>query len=394
MDKMPNIGGSGTHVSSRPRPSATDGRSGPSLSDVDNGFRSGLVALAGLILGYMTGDYSATIAELIVRLLFPYQDFRTTEIAVQLLLFLTGCWAAFGALAAKRGWLSTEHATIGVLAALVSTISAIFVLVVQSIATGEPLLQIAYSIGWAVVLWFVPLAFLPNPLGLFSAFVRRALGVLTVAIPMTVVGVVVGFLVEQVVIRATSVSMSPLYFIVHGAPERFWIVRPQVGSPIVTSFVAVAFANVWWRGLGWTKRSSRKWGLSITALVTAYAGLGGLLLFGSPVTGNVGHVLGFAAFPAAAAVAVLAAYSLTRVEEVGKTVGWPVSGLFWVILPFSFAATHAVLVAAMALLAHDRAEGNQLVMFVLAHAFNGGVIGVSVRTTCGLFRVIPDIRPE
>ena len=335
-------------------------------------------ALVGFLLGQLAGDKAVTIARVVLAIFAREQldlRHRVAEASLFVILVVTGVSAAVGLLAVRRRWVYAEAF---LLAVFVGVFTAALVVVDYSlpVATknsdllvGQPL----YFLGWILGLWFLPSLALPNPDGTLEGRVLRGLGALAVVAPMTIIGLVTGFVAE----------------IGWGSSEKFWIAKPLGINAICGSLVVVACANIWWRGLEWSARRSWAWTVGITVVASAYAGLWGLRLYEPNASADWRHFLGFGALPVVGVAAVYLAYAMTRRVAGAAAVGWPVSKWFWLLLPITFALTCSAN-AVVGLAPIEEYEGRRLVVLAWAHGINGAVMGVSLAATLGLFALIPE----
>ena len=338
---------------------------------------------AAVMLGLLTGENAKTLARGLV-LLFDdaaqIDPYDVSVVSLFLLLIGAGGFAAGGAFAAQRQWIGVDRAVLAVVVA-VSSAGAIALESNDRSLLGQPL----YFLGWIVVMWLAPLLLLPNRDNTLQGWTRRACGLLAVAAPMTVVGLAVGFFFQEIVMRIGEVVLAG-GDLDWGNSEAIWIARPQAVNAVCGAYVVVAFATVWWRGLGWTRKTAYIWTVGTMAFAAPYAGVWGFYFY---APGEWSAFWAFSTFPVAGGGAVLLAYMLARrvgLREV--SVGWPVSKWFWVWLPLVLAVGCSVC-AFLGLATIQDIGGRRLGVLVVAHALNGGVMGVSLYVTRWLFRLVP-----
>ena len=361
---------------------------------IDTGSRRFAAALVGLILGQLAGDKSVTIAK--VFLYFDdgqfYERQAVAEASLHVIFIVAGVGAFFGCLAAKRKWVSIEQVVTSVSIAVVVAFFAIvdYSLPVATDDSQLPFKQPMYYLGWVFGLWFAPFVFLPNQDGTFQGWVRRGGGVLAVAATMAVACFLVGVSLERAVRLIGGLGWLDDGFYLNDT-LRFWVARPGTVNAVCGSYVVVAFASIWWRGLQWSKTRAYTWTLGMTAFVIAYAGLYGWGFY-APVDhpARWQFFFAFGTLPAAAAITVFLAYAMTRRDDAGGSVGWPVSARFWLLLPMGFAVGFAIsALLGLAPLA-EGATDKQIFVLVVAHCINGVVLGLNLRLMALAFRLIPD----
>ena len=102
-----------------------------------------------------------------------------------------------------------------------------------------------------------------------------------------------------------------------------------------------------------------------------------------------GFFFAFGTLPAAAAVAVLFAYVMTRQDDVEVPIGWPVSTGFWWWLPIGLAISFAISAFFGLASVAEEITPKQCLVLVVAHGINGIVLGLSLRLMVLAFRLIP-----
>ena len=174
--------------------------------------------------------------------------------------------------------------------------------------------------------------------------------------------------------------------------QRFWVARPVTTNTIGGSFVVVAFATIWWRGVWATRAGARRWTLCTVALAAAYASVYGGFFCTEESFASVQCALAFGALPLVICAGVLVSYRLARRNEEVASIGWPVSGLFWWLLPVSLAIGYGgIAILGFAPVAEYRAGSvGPAWVLVLAHAFNGACFGVALQATKYAFRLMPN----
>ncbi len=348
----------------------------------DTGLQRFAAALVGLILGQVTGDKSITIAKAVLYLWNDGKSYERETVAEASLavLFIFACVGIiFGAFATRRKWASFEQV---VMSMVVVVIVAFFTIVDHSLpnAVGDsrlPFWETMYYLGWVITLWFLPVILLPNPDATFPGWVRRGGVVLAVSATMAGACWAVGGILELAAGYIFNVSLS------------FWMARPVTINAICGAFVAVTFVGIWWRGLWWSAISPFIWLIGMTILVIAYTGVYGWFFYApGKVAPPWQFFLTFSAFPTVVAATVLVAYKLTRRRDnVGFSVGWPVSRWFWRLLPVGFAFGFALIawLGFASLAQHD-----ETINLVIAHSLNGILLGLSLRVMELALRLIPE----
>lgn len=353
-----------------------------------------VAGLVGFVLGQLVGDKAVTVAKGVLQILIALHildgsDYQRDTIA-EAALFVILVIAAFSvALAMKDTWGRELR-----LAAFWGIFAALFVIVEYSLPVTTNSVNLAveqplYFLGWVIGLWLVPLGFLPNRRGAtWTERVVRRYEILVVVAVMTVVGLVLGVVVEGVVglagenIGERVVGRNDK--MCWDCAERFWVARPVGINAICGPVVVVAFANVWWRRLEWPGRVWM-WTLRVTAIAAGYAGLWGAWVYdGEAVVGALGRFAGFGALPVIGVAAVVGAYALARKDGDGE-LGWPVGKEFWWLLPGFFGIACGAN-AMVGLTEIGGQEGGEKVALVMAHAANGMVLGWMLIVTKTLFR--------
>ena len=362
----------------------------------DAGRQRFAAAIVGLVLGQLVGNNSFTIAKVLVYLRDqPYTRLRIAEVSLEVAFVLAGVGACFGAFATRRGWASFEQVATSV---FVAAVVVFFTIVDYSLPVvygdeGLRFGEVVYYLGWIVGLWLAPFFLLPSPDGTFAGCVRRGGGVLVVATAMGVAGLVVGGLVEGV----ASLVLESYGWLGGGSflndSQRFWMARPITIDAICSTYIAVAFAGFWWRGLWRSVHSASLWLAGMSGFAVLYAGVYGWFFYADEETAATWRfVLAFGTLPAAAALNVLAAYRLTRRKQTEVMIGWPVSGRFWSLIPvglaFSFGAIALLGLGPIA--RYEGAVDQEIVVLVVAHAGNGVALGLTLRIMTRAFKLIPE----
>jgi putative Mn2+ efflux pump MntP len=360
------------------------------------GFRQLVAALVGAILGQLTGDKSFTMARIVLS--FGEEGAgrgRVAEIALIVIFVAAGLVAFVGALTVKRKWARVEEVMLSVfLTIAVAVVVAIFTVFEYSLPPtpsttnlrpGQP----SYFLLWVILLWFGSLVVLPNSGRTFSKLLQKGYGVLAIAAPMAILGLLSGFVIDQLVrnIGCIALSGGESYW---ENDTAFWVAKPIGINTICGSYIPVTFASLWWRGLGWSKTRAWTCMLGMTTVAAVYAGVFGVYFYDEHAAAWE-RFLGFSALPVVGSCAVLFSYLAARQQE--KTtppVGWTVSRRFWFLLPFAFAVAYA-LAAAIGLAPLDGEGGlKRLAVLTLAHGLNGAIIGMSLMATAWLFRRMPE----
>ncbi|MCY4555336.1 MAG: hypothetical protein OXF79_02920 [Chloroflexi bacterium] len=344
----------------------------------DGRFSHYRAAFVGLVLGQIAGSNSTTIAKLYYFLhgRGKYTSDEIVELSLIVILLLTALGVTLGAIAMK-----SERRRSTSLQGLTSTLVALVVIFMNSLDHSLPS-AIESSPGtdstwfWERVYWLVGVlglwlgGFSPLYMGRYDDVVQRAYGLLVVAAPMTLVGLLGGYLVEGVVAGTACTS-----------GQSFWIARPYAVNAICGAYVGTAFANVWWPKLSHSTPWVWGWTVVVSALTVVYTGSYGLFLY--PWTETIQSWRSFGAFgawPLIVTLTVLPAYKLTRREH-RADVGWPVSIRFWLLLPVAFAISFAVVAWLMGYVLLARNHGPEcarLALFIGAHSVNGIMMGFTL----------------
>lgn len=171
---------------------------------------------------------------------------------------------------------------------------------------------------------------------------------------------------------------------------RFWIAAPPGVNAICGAYVPVAFAGLWWRELGWSKRDTWSWGLRFTLVAAFWSGLFGFYFYESSAS-PWRSAVGFGALPLAVSCAVSLTYGLTRRDDSAPPVGWAVSERFRPLLGMVLATTFA-LTALVGLAPLNGDEGMRRVVLVAAHGLNGFAMGAALGAVSHLFKLVPASR--
>ena len=352
-------------------------------------------ALVGLVLGQLAGSNSVTFAKVWWFLYdeSKYTSDRVAESSLHVIYIIASMGACLGAWAVKRGWATFEQVVTSVaVAVVVAGLSIVDYSLppVNQVDTLLPFRETTYYLGWVLGLWFVPFFLLVRRYPGDASWFHRCGGFLCVTVAVGAVGLLVGLLVETL---ATVLSEAATQWLGQSYIEdvqRFWVARPASINTIGGSFVVVAFASIWWRGVWPTRAGARIWTFSTVALTAAYASLYGALYCTDESSASVRCALAFGALPLVIAAGVLVSYGLARRNEEVASIGWPVSGLFWWLLPVSLAIGYSgIAILGLAPVTEYRAgSGGPAWVLVLAHAFNGACFGVALRATTYAFRLM------
>ena len=332
--------------------------------------------LVSLVLGQFVGDKASTIARIVLELRGKPYGLHDVAGGSLYVILVFACVGAFGvALAARRMWANMEQVvTFTVVAVLVASLAIADYSLPE--VTGRPVemqfWEFIYYVGWIVGLWYLPLLCLPNTGSPFLVRLRRGASVLAVAATMTLLGLVVGGVLEHAVTWMGG----------HGwlgqdvpwqRPQIFWIARPHTINAIYGSLVVVAFLNVWWRELWPSGAHTYTWTLSVAVLAAAYSGLHGYFypFGGTPVE----KFAAFGLLPMAGVGAVLLAYRLGHQPGAENGFGWPVRPKFWGVLCVALAVAMALSAwAGLANLDEDM-TGTRLLVLIGLHWVNGLLMG-------------------
>lgn len=353
-------------------------------------------ALVGLILGQLAGNHSVTLAKLYVYLRDPsaYYSARIAEVSVQAIGILALGGLVFGGWATKRGWASFEQV---VTSMVIATVVATFTILDQSlpVVSGDarlPLGETSYYLGWIFGLLFVPALLVTRPGAGFAEWIRRGGGLVVVAAATGLAGLAAGAAVEE---TATFILESLSGEFCLNDCQRFWMARPITINAICGMYVVVAFSVIWWQELYRSAMRTSLWVAGISVFAAVYSGIYGWFIYAPAKAGAPWQfAAAFGAVPVVTVVVVFAAYRIGRRDSEIPAVGWPVSGLFWWLSPLGlsvgFAACAGLGFGPLAI--QGGATGEQLVVLTAAHAINGFVFGLVLRTMTWSVRLIPEVR--
>lgn len=352
-------------------------------------------ALVGVVLGQLVGSHSATFARVWWYLYDEsrYTSERVAESSLHVMYIIASVGACFGAWAVKRGWASFEQVVTSVAVAVIVAALSIVDYSLPPVDQAETLLpfgETTYYLGWILGLWFVPFVLLPRRNPGDTGWFHRSGGFLCVTVAMGTVGLLVGLLVETLATVSIESAEKWLGQSCIEDAQRFWVARPVTVNTICGSLVVVAFASLWLRGVWSTTAGGRWWMLFTIVLSAAYASVYGGLYCADESAGSVRCAFAFGALPLVIGAGVLVSYGLARRNEKVASIGWPVSGLFWWLLPVSLAIGYSgIAILGLAPVAEYRpgSDGPTWVL-VLAHAFNGACFGVAMRATTYAFRLM------
>lgn len=361
----------------------------------DKGLQRFTAALVGLVLGQLASSYSVMFAR-VWWLLYDdgrYTSERVAESSLHFIFIIAIVCACFGAWAVKRGWASIEQVVTSVAIAVVIMGLSIVdhsLPPVRQTGTLLPFGETSYYLGWIVGLWFVPFVLLLRRNPGDAGWLQRGGGFLCVTVAMGAAGLVAGQFVETLVNVLNDATERWL-----GQPyiqdaQRFWVARPLTINALGGSYVVVASASIWWRGVWSTKAGAHVWTFCTLALTSVYASVYGGLYCAEESSASVRCALAFSSFPLVTGAGVLVSYGLARRNEDVAVIGWPVSGLFWWLLPVSLAIGYsgiAVLWLVPVAESVGRLDAPTWVV-VVAHAFNGACFGVALRAMPYGFRLM------
>ena len=339
----------------------------------DVGHNRFLAAFVGLILGDIATNKSVTIAKGILCLKKSGCSYNMVQVANLALTAITAliCLALiFGAFAAKRKWVSYEQVALSLIAALVIAFFTILDLSLPGYSDSG-LLSLEnklYYLVWAVVIWVVPvipLHLLQTPTRQYTQTMRRGISLCALSASMAVVCGLTGYLLMELMTIAKL-------------EHNQWIVRPSTVNTILGAYVVVASASVWWRDLWTLDRLARiLWVIGFVAFAFLYAGYFGVAFHGNENDAPQWRpfvVLG--AFPVVSVAVVVLIYRMTRRSGDGCMVSWSVSSSYWSLMPTSLAVGFGII--AWLGLSHLVSPG-QYLLFIVAHALNGFVLGLSLK---------------
>ena len=337
------------------------------------------------VLAGLAGSHAVTVATAILSAIAPDwldDESRVIEASLLVILVVTALSVVVAAHAIRRRWV---HVDTFVAASCLGVVAAFFDVIRHSVLNGPG--QPLYFFGWTLGLWFLPALFLPNPNGTLEERIERAFGLLAVAAPMTVIGLVTGLIVQEGAFALVN-WMLPSHELYRGGVEKFWIAKPVGVNAVGCALAVVACANLWWPGLRWSAARARVWTLVVTGTAAAYAGLWGPCIY-RPDGSRWVEFVGFGLLPIVVVVALCGAYAATRrgMEEVA--VGWAVSRHFWWMLPTVFLFAFGVN-AALGLAPIEEYVGIRRAVLMLVHGLNGAVMGANLWATASVFRLVPE----
>lgn len=358
----------------------------------DKNLKRFAAALVGLVLGLLVGSHSVTFAKVWWFLYDEnkYTSERVAESSLHVIYIIASVGACFGAWAVKRGWTNFEQVVTSVaVAVVVAGLSIVDHSLPPVVHAGTRLEfgETTYYLGWVLGLWLVPFVLLPRRNPGDAGWFHRSGGFLCVTVAMGTVGLLVGLLVETLATVSNEAVEQWLGQSYIADVQRFWVARPITTNTICGSFVVVAFASIWLRGVWPTRAGARWWTLFTIALTAAYASVYGGLYCADEPAASVRCALAFGALPLVIGAGVLVSYGLARRNEEVASIGWPVSELFWWLLPVSLAIGYGgIAILGLAPVAEYRAGSDGPIwVLVLAHAFNGASFGVALRATTYAF---------
>ena len=363
----------------------------------DKGLQRFTAALVGLVLGQLADSHSVTLAR-VWWLLYDRERYTSewvAESSLHAIYIIVSVIACCGAWAVKRGWANFEQVVTSVAVAV--AVAGLRIVdhslpPVEQSDTPLPFGETSYYLGWILGLWFVPFVLLPRWSSGDAGWFHRGGGLLCVTVAMGIAGLLVGLIVETLATVANDAArwLGQPYI---GDVQRFWVARPVTINTISGSFVVVAFASIWWRGVWPTRAGAHMWTLCTVVLSAAYASVyGGLYCSTEESSASVRCALAFGALPLVTGAGVLVSYGLARREEEVASIGWPVSGLFWWLLPVSLAIGYGgIAILGLAHVAEYR-EGSAAPawVLVLGHAFNGACFGMALGAMRLAFGLMPD----
>lgn len=358
-----------------------------------------VAVLIGVILGQLATDKSVPFARFLLWLSAPTAGppdrGMVGDTALIIIFLAVGILAPAVAVAVRHGRLPAHDVVLsGFPAAIAAVFVASFLVIEFSLPVVPPdtsfrASRAAYFLAWVFLLW-APLLLLPRSTGTLADFSRRAYGLLTLLAPLAAGGFITGLLLHVLVSLVAGIPQPPREPLSSEA-IRFWIAHPAGLNAIGLAYVPVASASLWWRELGWAKDLRWAWPIGFTLAAVVLAGLFGLFPH-DPTACCLRRAAAFGAFPLAATCAIYATYALTRPHNDAPPLGWGVSKRFWSVLPVALAAACAI-TALLVLAPLHPDEGWPRVWLVAAHALNGLAVGVALRTTKDLFKLMSQYRP-
>lgn len=353
-----------------------------------------LAIIVGLVLGHFAGASSPTLAKLslLINGEEGYSPGRLAEASLHMILFVTAGIVCIGVVAAFRDIVKFQD----VLTAAFSATLFAFVAILDYGLPGPngsvqlPLREPAYYFGWVAALWVPPFFFLPTRDKQFRARVQQGCEVLLMTTAMTIAGILVGLLLEEM----SGLLLAEL----HRWTDReivtntryFWIALPATLNAVVGAYAGVAFLNLWWPGRWRSSWSAWLWTLGVSAFALPYAGLYGLAILENGAHASEWNKFSaFGGVSLAALVAVLTAYHLTRLvagvpssQVSGSSAfGWLLAGS----LSIGFGLTAWLGLAPLAELESSATE--ELTALVVAHGVNGAVLGATLFLVLKLVRL-------
>ena len=351
-------------------------------------------AAVGLALGYIIGEHSETVAKLVLYLPHKgnYESWRVAETSLVILILSMGLAMYLGLRASKRDLVRDEDI---ILTLVTGLIVALFAIVNNSLpepieSSGSPLSTGLYLIGWAIGLWLMPMFFIPNPERSYELWLQRGLRLAAITVTTSVVFLVFGLAVAEVFQsylpdRMKNMILSQSGCISCGDLLDFWLIRPPIIYPILSTLLLVIFVPFWWKEL-WTEKkasSARYWWLYVSlTVVSVYAGLIGSMtyfideswagnLFANSSFAMLHFALLIGGFPIVGFAVVLVSYLAD------KRIHGEETHLFWLLLFPGFALGFTI-IAALGIAPIYRlaeASSDQLTMLFIAYAISGAVFG-------------------
>ena len=128
----------------------------------------------------------------------------------------------------------------------------------------------------------------------------------------------------------------------------------------------------------------------MSAFVIIYAFVGMYMYADDRTAASLQYGLAFGALPAGTVLTTLIAFGLARrnPREDEVAVGWPISTLFWWLLPLGLSISFA-LIALLGFGPIAQKKHDPVGLLVVAHGLNGVVLGFTLWLMPPIFRLIP-----
>ena len=369
---------------------------------VETGTRQFAAGVVGFMFAQFVGSSAGTIAEaflVVNNAIFGDgglpEEAQVAEAAFHVIYVAAGLGVCLGAVAVTRTWVNLEQVLIFVATAGIVALLAIVEYNLPS-SSAEQRLSVGksfYYLGWVAGLWFGPFLLLTAWTRDSANGLRMAGGLLIVTAAMAMVGLLAGICVEVLIKVIDQVDGRYHGWLGIHDNQRFWVARPVTMNTLGAAYVAVTFSTIWWPGLWRDLRMERLWPGCVSVATIAYGGLFGAVFYENGAwVSPVGGFFAFGALPGVVGLTVFVAYRLARQGVGGNGVRWPVSGLFWRLLPAGFAlGLGAVALLGLAPLGRQPVADAPVVVLVVCHGLNGVFLGAALWTMPYAFGLMPDV---